>query len=87
MPWGHCWNTLLHKWELRPLLEHIVATLGAEVIVGTQCCNIGNQGHCCNSEKWGHRWLTTMTSDHIATMDLDTVVAFDTIVAFVITFK
>jgi hypothetical protein len=30
--------------ELRPLLEHLLATLGTEAIVLIHCCNSGNQG-------------------------------------------
>jgi hypothetical protein len=44
--------------------EHIVATVGIEVIVGAHCYNSGNS-HC---------WLTKVTSDHItATVTLDII--------------
>jgi hypothetical protein len=70
----NCCNTLLQHWELISLLKHIVATTVTEVIVETHFCNNGNRCLC---------WLTTMISDHvIETMALDTIVVFDTIVAF-----
>jgi hypothetical protein len=52
------------------LLERIVAAVGTSVIVITRC-NSGDRYHC---------WMTTVTADHIATMSLDVIVSFDTVV-------
>jgi hypothetical protein len=60
------------------IVEHIVVTLGTEVIFVTRC-NIGNCGHC--------RLTTVTTNRIITTVTLDTVVAFETIVAFVLPFE
>lgn len=61
------------------MLEHIVVTVVTEVIVGTSCFDNANRGHC---------WLTRVTSDHIiAAMTLNTIVVFDTVIAFVILFQ
>jgi hypothetical protein len=57
----------MQQWKPWPLLEYIAATLGAEVIARV---------YGCNSENRGHYWLITMTSDHIATLTLDTIVFF-----------
>jgi hypothetical protein len=75
---GHCWNTLLQQWQKRLLLEHNIASMAIEFVVGTYCCDNGKRRHC---------WLTIMTYDHIATMILDITVAFDTTIAFVNPFE
>jgi hypothetical protein len=67
----HCFN-IGNRGHCNP-----VATVGAEVIVGTHCGNSGNRGHC----------LLTVTSDHIATVILDTIVALDTVVVFGMPFE
>jgi hypothetical protein len=64
--------------DLTSLLEHTV-TMGTEAIVGTRCCNNENQGNCWGTllqGDWDSCRLTTLTSDHIGTMILETIVAF-----------
>jgi hypothetical protein len=89
-------NILLQQWQPSSLLAHTAATMGTEITVGTllqqliiinSCFNNGKGGQCwkiChNNGNKGKCWLT-MTLDHnIATMALDTTVAFDTIDAFI----
>jgi hypothetical protein len=74
----------------RSSLEHTVTTMGTDIIVGTPCCNNGNRGHYFNIlARMGIEvifWLTTTLYNITTTMTMDTIVAFDKIVAFVISF-